>query len=411
MKTTKILLSLLILIVSVSAINAAAGLNVILANQNPDPVSPGNFVYLNVQMSNVGDQAIKIDQIKFNENSNFKIAQGESLTQEVGLLSSFSSSSEDSLVVTKYKILVSDKAPLGLNTVNFDIITPNGVFNYEFQVLVQDNNPIVHVENIEVEQASPGDTTQLKVTLSNVNSINLKNVKTAIDFSNANIDTSAITIAKGSNEKIISTLNANEQSTLTFDIAINPGTTSQTYLIPIKITYEDTLENAYENTVYGSVKVYSKPQLSLNLDSQDIYTIGKGKFTLAIANPGNSQIKGVQIQILDSPDYQIIEGENQYVGDLNPDDFQTLQGTIYIKNANEATLKVKVDYADSYDVANEEIIDIPLKIYNQEQLQTLGFAQAGKSSTMLYIIILVITLGGIYFWRKRRKNNHKKHQE
>ena len=157
MKLNKILIGILVLIISLGAVNAAAGLNVVLANQNPDPVSPGNFVYLNVKLSNIGDQIIEAREIKFKPNQYFKVAPGEEETKVIGLLSPFSSGSSESIVIAKYKILVDPKTPAGLNTISFDVDTSSGTLKYEFDILVQDNNPLIIVKTIDVNEISPGE--------------------------------------------------------------------------------------------------------------------------------------------------------------------------------------------------------------------------------------------------------------
>jgi hypothetical protein len=405
MEFKKIILTILIFIGLLGTANAAAGLNVILANQNPDPVSPGNFVYLNVKISNIGDEQIKVDEIKMIENENFKIAKGEDISRNLGILSAYSTSDNSkSFVVEKYKVLVDEDTPSGLNNVDFEVLTDNGKVTYEFDVFVQDNNPIIFVKNIETEELKPGENGELKVTLENINTINLRDVKVALQH--GDIDENTITMAQGSNEKIIERLESKTESTFVFDISISPDSQSKSYLVPIKISYEDSLENTYENTVYGSVKVFSEPELSLNLDSQDVYNVGKGGFTLAIANPGTSRIKGVQFKILDSESYEIIEGKTQYVGDLNPDDFQTLQGEMYIKNTDSATLRIQLNYLDSYDNKKEEIIEVPIKIYSEEELQKFGIAQEQKSSTGLIVVVLVLVIVGFIFWRRNKKKKN-----
>lgn len=405
MEFKKIILTILIFIGLLGTANAAAGLNVILANQNPDPVSPGNFVYLNVKISNIGDEQIKVDEIKMIENENFKIAKGEDISRNLGILSAYSTSDNSkSFVVEKYKVLVDEDTPSGLNNVDFEVLTDNGKVTYEFDVFVQDNNPIIFVKNIETEELKPGENGELKVTLENINTINLRDVKVALQL--GDIDENTITMAQGSNEKIIERLESKTESTFVFDISISPDSQSKSYLVPIKISYEDSLENTYENTVYGSVKVFSEPELSLNLDSQDVYNVGKGGFTLAIANPGTSRIKGVQFKILDSESYEIIEGKTQYVGDLNPDDFQTLQGEMYIKNTDSATLRIQLNYLDSYDNKKEEIIEVPIKIYSEEELQKFGIAQEQKSSTGLIVVVLVLVIVGFIFWRRNKKKKN-----
>ena len=405
MELKKILFVIFIFIGLVGTANAAAGLNVILANQNPDPVSPGNYVYLNVKVSNIGDEQVKVDELKMIENDNFKLAKSDDASRDLGIMSAYSrAENSKSFVVEKYKVLVDENTPSGLNTLEFEVSTDNGKFSHDFDILVKDNNPIINVDKISSKEFKPGESGELQITLENINPVNLRNVKTALKL--GEIDENTITMAAGSNEKIVENLNRGESTTFTFDISIRPDAESKSYLLPIEISYEDSLESTYSNIVYGSVKVFSKPELTLNLDSQDVYNVGKGGFTLAIANPGTSRIKGVQFEILDSDSYEIIEGKTQYVGDLNPDDFQTLQGEMFIKDPESAILKVKLNYLDSYDNKKEEIIDVPLKIYNEEELQRFGLSQPQGSSTTLIAGILIVAIVGFVFWRRHKKKQN-----
>lgn len=396
---------ILLLFLGIAYANAAAGLNVVLANQNPDPVSPGNYVYLNVKVSNVGSEIINDVRIKFNENDYFRIAPGELNQRELGIFSGFSTSDNSkSFVVVRYKVYVDSKTPTGINNINFDLETSAGTYNYDFDVLVQDSNPQLTIENLDISEISPGSEGKLKLILENKNNIELKNIKVALDL--ANVENRIITTAKGSNEYLVGEMNFGESSTVEYDLLVSPSAESKPYLIPIIVTYEDNLDNSFVNTLYASLKVYSKPDLSVSLYSQEIYTQGKGKITLSVANPGTSKIKGVQFVILPSDDYEIVEGENQYVGDLNPDDFQTLQSTLFIKNTESVNLKVKLVYGDSYDTRTEKVIEMPLKIYNNEQLVEYGFAPAknvGGGMTSYIIIALLSSVITFFFVRRSFK--------
>lgn len=400
-----ILISLFIMIIMSFTVTATTGLNVVLANQNPDPVTPGSFVYLNVKISNTGADMIKDTIITMNENANFQLANPEDKVQSIGILAPYSASeNSESYTIVKYKVYVNSSTPMGLNNVDFDIQTSGQSYTYKFDVLVQNLNPLILVKDISAQETSPGASTNLKLTIDNINTIQLKDVKIALDLSS--IDNKIITINNGSNEKIIDLMNADSQKEVQFNIDISPEAESKPYLVPVKIDYKDVLGNPFSTIVYGSVKVYSPPQLSLQLYSQDIYTKGKGQFTLAIANPGTSKIKGIEVKILDSKDYEIIDGANQYIGDLNPDDFQTFRSGIYISNPEKADLKVQVTYLDSYDKKTEKTIEIPLTIYNEEQLSTLGFAKSQDSfvslSSILFLLVGLVIGWVLLRWKTQR---------
>ncbi len=400
----------ILLLGSFGVASAATGLNVVLSSQNPDPVEPGNFVYVNVKVSNSGSTSIQKASISLKENENFRVAKGESVRKELGVIPAYSSlDGATSYVIAKYKIYVDEDTPTGLNTLSFTVNTPSGAYDYDFDVLVQDEHPIVQIKSIDITKVSPGMSAKIILVVKNINAIDLKNVKVALALNE--ISDNIITMEKGSNEKVLSLLKSGKEEEVVFDVTISPNAQSVPYLIPIDLTYKDTLGNSFENTVYGSIKVYSGPYLSLNVDSQEVYTIGKGKVSLAIANPGSSKIKGVQMEVLKSDDYKVIEGDNQYVGDLNPDDFQTLPLIVYINNAESAVMKVKLTYFDSYDNPIEKVVDVPLKIYDADELAQLGFANGSGGSfgyfAMFVVLLVGLILGYVIFnvRNKKKKNN------
>jgi hypothetical protein len=375
----------------------AGGLNVILQNQNPDPVTPGNFVYLNVKVSNleVQDNSENLF-IKFNENKNFKLANGESNTKNLGSL--------DGDIIVKFKLLVDEKTPTGLNSVKFDIVGGGNELTYEVDVLVQDVTPQIHIESIDVSEVKPGGNGVLKLRLENTNNINLQDVKVNLNLEA--VEDKVISLNGGTNEMILKNMVSESKKYFTFDISINPEASSKPYLLPIDISYTDSLGNSYSSTIFTTVKVYSKPYLSIELDSQDVYSVGKGKISLATFNPGSSKVKGVHMKILEDDSYEVIKGSSQYVGDLNPDDFQTLLADVFLKNNSKVNLKVQVKYFDSYDNENVEVIEIPLKIYDEEELVQYGFSNGSSFGVVGFLIWFVIG-GFIGFFIGKRKYNKK----
>lgn len=361
----KIILVTLTSLVMASAV-FAGGLNVVLSSQNPDPVAPGNFVYLNVKLSNGDTQNLDAVTIKFLENQYLALAPGEDLIKNIGTLSGYSTGTDsNSFTIAKFKIAVKDGTPLGLNTAQVEVSSSKGTYKYSFDVLVKDTNSGIDVTNFSSEQIIPGTSGKVSFVLDNSNSISVQNVHVSLGLDA--VENKIFTVESGTSEQVFSNIAGNEKKLVTFNVVVSPSAVSKPYLLPLTITYEDSLGTSYTKSVFGSVNVYSKPLVVVQLDKQDIKTQGSGKITLSIANPGTSSVKGTQITILPSEDYQILDGGYSYLGDLNPDDFQTVQSNIYIKNAQAATLKVKLSYADSYNVAKEEIVELPLVLYTAEE--------------------------------------------
>lgn len=397
----KLLFALTMLFALLSSAYSAVGLNVVLSSQNPDPVSPGNFVFVNVKISNNGDTSLKNAEIEFIEDDNFKVAQGTKKIQNLGVIPAFSGGTDggSGFVIAKYKLLVDENTPQGLNVAEFIVKTPTKNYEYEFDVLVQDNNPRIQVNSFNVGVIEAGESQILEIELENINSINLKNVLLNLDLDD--VEDKILTIESGSNQKFVPLIKPNEKFKVQFNLVASPEAESKPYLVPLNISFEDNLDNTFSKNLLGSVRVYSEPLLTIKLDSQEKFTTGKGKITLAIANPGTSSIKGTQIEVLPSDDYKVVEGDFQYVGDLNPDDFQTVQLDAAILNSDSATLKIKASYLDSYNNQNEELVDVPLKLFTQDELKSLNLSSSSSGGGIFgYIITLVLLVVAFYIGRR-----------
>ncbi len=406
----KKILSILILVVmfATSLYGApSGGVNVVLLNQNPDPVNPGNFVYVNVKVSNPGSEPVRDVSISFEENSYFSLAPGATNTKNIGILPQYSSDeASSSFSIAKFKVYVSPKTPVGLNTLTFNVDSTATDFSVDLDLLVQDTNPIVDVTTFDIAPVESGKTAQLNLTLQNNNNVDIKDVALRLNLDQ--VEDNVISVDKGSNQKRIGTLIAGDKVNVPFSLTIAPDAVAKPYLIPLTIEYEDALGITYSQEIMGSVRVFSSPQLSVQIDSQEIYTQGNGRITLAIANPGTSAVKGVQVELLESSAYKVLEGKSQYLGDMNPDDFQTLQSDVYL-SGDEGTLDVKLTYLDSYNFKQEETLSLDLVTFNEEELQTFGISnqnEAGGATGYIVsfvLIILAFIVGRKYGFKKAKK--------
>ena len=141
----------------------------------------------------------------------------------------------------------------------------------------------------------------------------------------------------------------------------------------------------------SSIQVFSEPELTLELDSQEIYTTGKGRYTISIANPSPTTAKGVELRLLSQDSYEVLDGSFQYVGDLDPDDFQTFQSDLYVFNL-DTQLVVELSYLDAYNNKVEETRTLDLQLYSDSKLQELGLQGNSSSSGFSLITVLIIVL-------------------
>lgn len=161
-----------------------------------------------------------------------------------------------------------------------------------------------------------------------------------------------------------------------------------------------------------SVKTGGSPRIRVGLEDASTFFGGKnGDLTINVVNRGKLDIKFLTLTLLPSDDYEIISPTEVYIGELESDDFDTVDYNIFIEEsvASDDTvyvdLPVKIEYTDSNNRDYTGQSQVKLKVYSQDDLKRLGLMTAGGSNNM-YMIVGLIAVGGIvWYWRKKRKAN------
>lgn len=406
----KIILLFTVILTGMFTANAFSGLNVVLGNQNPDPVSPGNFVYVNLIISNIAQTDIKDVEVRFKENNNFKLAEGSQERISVGLLPRFSSQEgSSSFFVARYKVLVGTNTPLGLNKFDVDVLAEGRTFSYSFDIFVEDSNPSIQVKDFQIESIEAGKTQIANLILSNENSADIRDVEVRLNLDQ--VENKIFSTPSGSNIFRVPLISSGQTRELSFELSANPLAEANYYLLPMTLSFKDSLGNFYTQEVLGSVMVNSDSKIDLVVDNQNIFTSGNIRTVFAIANPGTSILRGVQLRLLPGENYEVLEGQSQYIGNLNPDDFQTIQSQIFVKEQKPTFVNVELIYSDSFNNRNQEVIQLPLVIYSNEQLQEFGLIQSSSGFGVGTIINLLVVLAIGFFigrrigFKKARKLN------
>jgi LPXTG-motif cell wall-anchored protein len=383
-----------------------ASLSVNLDSQNPDPVAPGNFVYVNLKLSNSEKYNLNDVMVEFIEDSYIKASSKDEKIKDIGLVPAYSSDGGN-FVIAKFKLYVTPKAPIGENTIKFKLTSSDisSFYEYKFNILVEDKNPNLEIKDLNSDVISPGESGKFSFKILNSNPIPFKDVivKLGVD----EISDNAISVNGGVNQIKITNLDGNSEKEITFDVFVNPNAEIKSYNIPIYIDYEDSLGNLFSEKYFGSLKVYLEPTFSFNLESQEIYSKGSGKINFAIANPSRASLKGVEVKVLDGDNYKVLDGGYEYIGDLNPDDFQTIQWEFLILDNKPTSIKLKVDFFDSYNKKFEKELNIPLKVYSEEELKSYGLSKTSSNNSNYIIFIIIILVLGFYFYKRKKKSNKK----
>jgi uncharacterized membrane protein len=133
-----------------------------------------------------------------------------------------------------------------------------------------------------------------------------------------------------------------------------------------------------------------------------------GTITIEVANAGNTDLKYLELTLLDSEDYKLITTRNYfYLGNLASDDTQSEDINIFINDdADIAHIPIQLKYSDANNQNFQQTFDLEIETYSSGEMKKFGLVQ--RSSGGIYIFIILLIIGGIFGYRYYKKKNSNK---
>lgn len=252
----------------------------------------------------------------------------------------------------------------------------------------------------EPSEIAPGATATLKITLENVGDSFLKDIKVKLDLPGQ------FAPMEGLTEKKIRRMEGREITEVDFDIIALPNAGIGVYKVPLQLNYLDEIGNSYTENNTISLIISAVPQIFAKIDSSEIYAGKKiGKVVISLINNGVADIKFLTAELQESEDFEILTAKKMYVGELDSDDYETIEFRLKIAEGKaEVALPVMLDYSDANNKKYEETINVDLEIR--------GAKEAGiqESKAGLYLSIFLGLVVVFFVYRHYRRKRHKKHQ-
>jgi len=246
-------------------------------------------------------------------------------------------------------------------------------------------------------EVAPGEVVSVSVEIENIFNYDIEDIRIKLDLEEV-----PFAPYQSSSEKYLDELDEDDDEKFTFKLISLPETTSGIYKIPIEINYKDDEgeENTKESLI--SVTVNSKPELKVFLEDSVVLIKGKeNEIVIKIVNSGLSDVKFVYLQASDVSGVKFLTDKEQYIGDIDSDDFDSVKYNIYIETdgSNSINLPVILRYKDATNKEYIETRQVDLKTYSLKEAQGLGLAK--KPNYTIPVIIVLIVLG--YFIRRKLK--------
>ena len=252
------------------------------------------------------------------------------------------------------------------------------------------------------DEIAPGEVATVSIKIENIFEEDVENV-------NVKVDLSEVPFApyQSSSEEFLDELEEGDKETFEFELIAFPQTPSGVYKIPVEISYEG-LEKPKIELI--SLIVNSKPKLTASLEDSVVLIKGmENEIEIKIVNSGLSDVRFVDLEASDTSNIEFLTNKNQYLGNIDSDDFDSIEYKIYIKPnaADSINLLVKLNYKDSTNKEYSETQMITLKTYSLKEAQSLGLVEK-QSYTLYFVGGLGIVGFVIYKILKKRKLKKKR---
>lgn len=397
---------ILLLLALFSASAFAATFSVVSATYAPAPSSPGKLVTIYATIKNTSN--VDSDEITVTVKPSYPFSLSESGKSS----KTFATLLSNQTAIVPLEVQV-DKAAL------------NGTYSIEIQIMekgvVQLGSPLnIHVlsykpqvEIIESTEntAAPGAVLENRLILRNIGSSTAKNVFVGTSTDRTVTSTGVVVETPIKNVGIgmvfVENLEPGETREIEFPLGVDSTAEQKTYLVPVKIQFQDENRSEYEATRYIGVTVQGDATIDGSL-SQDSGTKpfpnGNAELSVNLFNRGTATAKNVVIEVKDSPHWRIDSEQKVFIGTLDPDDFDSFTLNLHV-NPDTAPGSYPLELQFEYKNQNNQNYSITKTL--MLQVLTPGEAQSNGASGSIWdwllpLILIVVILYFAYRWYKGR---------
>lgn len=390
----KILILAVILTVSNVAAQSSQKVDVELKKTEPVPLQSSEYADVWLEVTNEGDNAARNVNVSFEENFPFSVDPDEKKWWNIKELTP---GEEYQL---RMEVRVDENAVQGSNTLNFDTSFGDISVVKKVPVEVRSDNNILSVHNITFpETVPPGQNGKMEIELQNMADGQLKNIEVSLDVS----DDSKPFATIGSSKQNIESLPSGETEKVSFRLEIDESADNGVYKLPVEFEYENEAGTSFESSSTKGVVVGGEPKLEAGINTEKQLTPGSQEtLSFRVVNRGYGSADFVQMKLERSENFELLSPKTVYLGDMDSDDFQTAEYSLYInENTSELEIPLELSYSDR-NGEQTQFDSKKVRVYSQEELQQRGLASSDNLPIILGGAVLVIVIA-LFLLRRRRK--------
>lgn len=246
------------------------------------------------------------------------------------------------------------------------------------------------VSSVDANNFSPGKEQEISIDVKN-------NLDDAEDVSlSLNLEDLPFTIIEYDDET--KDIDSDDRENFDFTIKASNSAKAGDYSIPYTLEYKLEDDTETKNGTF-ILTIESNAELSYSINAEKPIIGSQGKIKFSIINKGLGDANFVSVKIIPEG-YTLLSADNDYVGTIGSDDFETISLDVIFKEKNPV-LNAEIEYKDFNNQKVTKSVSLPIKVYSNEEALELGIIK--KDNTPMYVGLGIVGFGIIFIVRRIRK--------
>jgi hypothetical protein len=404
------IIAILLLVPVLASAQNSPVIRMSIANYDPLPVQPGEFVDVWVSVQNIGAGDARNIRIEYLSSPYFDLVNPEDEVREIPVIGS----NNDYLL--KYRFKVADDVVEGDNQLRFQHSlrsAPGVVTTVNLRLDVKSTDVPISISSVRLspDPVEPGQRSELTIAVTNpAVASNLRDVSVSLQLvnqqGNSMFDLPFAPI-DSTNTKSINRILPGQTTEFRFSLVTYPDADSKIYKVPVLISYFDDVGRRYDDLSFISVNVNSEPDLFIVIESTTLNSRNRqGDIVFDVINQGVSNVKLLTVSLDNSDLFNIESTSNKnYLGNIESDDFKSARYRVSVNDdVDEVSFPVTLTFRDALNNEFTQSFEVVHTLRNPE-------TNGGGLGTFIIVLLVVGIIVFIFYRQKAKRKRMQRHDD
>ncbi|MFB6193401.1 MAG: COG1361 S-layer family protein [Candidatus Nanohaloarchaea archaeon] len=396
MKRQALLITLTVLLAGLSTAQTTISSNTIalqVMSTEPSPMQIGQYADVRFKVTNLRPDGYENVTVSFEENYPFSVDSDNEKRWRIASLESGDS------YEFRMQVRVDPNALQGQEEMEFKVSTGQITRKYEIPVQIKADDDGLVIDNVEFpEEIGAGTSSVMNITLRNTANAYFRNIELGVTPS-----ATTPVVVSGTSTRRVSRMAPENSKTLHYKLNVGESAENGVYSIPLHLEYENEAGTTLTRKASTGIVIGGKPRIEVGLNGDGEIKAGMtGAVNFRFVNRGKGTAKFVKVNVEESKNYTIRSGSSVYLGDMNPDDYQTAETTLYTEPGTDSiTVPVEVVYREN-GVEKKMETSVEVNVLTPQEIRKYGLG--GGSPLLPAVVITLVLAAGIYYWRRKKQD-------